>query len=71
MDTFLGIEIRQILDSKTVVFVYFDDEQPVDAILSKHSRTCAGRRVAVTKAQVKGTSQKVHKKKRQSRRSQV
>merc|ERR1711976_146554 len=71
LDCFLGIEIRQIRDSRTKVFVYFNDEQPARAIIDKHSRTCGGRRVSVSAAQVinKRETQKtqLHKKKRSHR----
>ena len=74
-DCFLGIEIRQIRDSRTKVFVYFNDKEPAQAIVDKHSRTCGGRRISVSKAQVinkvetlKSTTQN---KKKRSHRSKV
>jgi len=72
-DCFLGIEIRQIRDSRTKVFVYFNDQEPAQAIVDKHSRTCGGRRISVSKAQVINkvetlkSSTTQHKKKRSHR----
>jgi len=72
-ECFLGLEIRQIRDTKTKVFVYFNDEAPAQAIVAKHSRTCAGRRVSVTQAQVKNVpvtmGDKGGSKKRRSNRT--
>ena len=68
-ECFLGLEIRQIRDTKTKVFVYFNEEAPAQALVAKHSRTCAGRRVSVTQAQVKNVAPSVASNKGQKKRA--